>query len=561
MSHAERRKIITAEKYLLSRADNKRHNRPQGLFAGMSVLRAILLTAHVASGLSSGSRAAPAPAARPALGGGGSGGDGGVSSDDEALVQSLTAQALGERGTPEGLSALETLDWLSSRRLPYDFGVSEDGGGAGPGPGRFPRRGVVSRLRRVLPGDVAAGASDLVDDMERRGWLSTNPDSVDGLPSLHLNLVSGGEKVFDTASESPDRGGSDATFKGRTRQIYDLVRPYLEEDLLPRVRQIVGSPTVELSDVFLRRYGEGVQPDGKGGAATRQGISAHFDVTASTTSVVALDSVASEGKSGLYTVQSGDASNHAALRRYFPLDEGDAVVHTWDVLHGVQIDPGQRRTSLICWFEDHEGGTVEGDSTPGGNCPPSWLLNPGADDDVGAFVLGIAHESLAGDAASGTAADLYARAAARGNQFALTRLASLCDEGGLTAEQLAVSAKVAEKLGSSVGESPDTDLLARELWRHGAMRGNPLAQITLGDECMHLSMECYQRNDLERSSDLRLTAATLFGLAAQQGDGDASAALSRVLEMEASFHETQEEFLNSPVLLTVKASMVSNQIT
>ena len=77
---------------------------------------------------------------------------------------------------------------------------------------------------------------------------------------------------------------------------------------------------------------------------------------------------------------------------------------------------------------------------------------------------------------------------------------------------------------------------------------------------MHLSMECYQRNDLERSSDLRLTAATLFGLAAQQGDGDASAALSRVLEMEASFHETQEEFLNSPVLLTVKASMVSNEI-
>ena len=194
VSHAERRKIITAEKYLLSSADNKRHNRPQGLFAGMSVLRAILLTAHVASGLSSGSRAAPAPAARPALGGGGSGGDGGDSSDDEALVQSLTAQALGERGTPEGLSALETLDWLSSRRLPYDFGVSEDGGGAGPGPGRFPRRGVVSRLRRVLPGDVAAGASDLVDDMERRGWLSTNPDSVDGLPSLHLNLVSGGRR-------------------------------------------------------------------------------------------------------------------------------------------------------------------------------------------------------------------------------------------------------------------------------------------------------------------------------------------------------------------------------
>ena len=352
------------------------------------------------------------------------------------VVRAYSELAISERGAELGLSALEILGLLSSRRIPYKF--SED-----PSATSSSTRNVVAVQRGLLPKEVTANVLDIMADIEAKGWLSTNLDSVDKLPSLHLNLVSGGEPIF----RINDDDSSATTFEGSVNEIWLLVKPHLENELLRNVREIMGSPTVALTDVFIRRYGEDVQPDYE--AATRFGISAHFDVTASTTSVIALDDVAAEGKCGLYTTDSSAASNHAALRRYFPLTAGDAVVHTWDILHGVEIDPGQSRTSLIVWFEDRgqEIKNAEKDaSAPYTPVCPLWLANLSKNDDIGMFVLATATSSSSDDSLIEKGADdtngdnhphnLYILSAALGNAFALTSVGSLCIEGKLSPEHL-----------------------------------------------------------------------------------------------------------------------------
>ena len=138
----------------------------------------------------------------------------------------------------------------------------------------------------------------LVAEARARRWLSTNPDSVDGLPSLHLNLVSGGEEAAAVA-----------TLGGCVADMVDALRPHLYDDLLPAVRALTGRPGAEIADVFLRSYGAAAADDAgdedaaaEDAPASRLGLSAHYDVTACATCVIALDATAAAGRSGLYVV-------------------------------------------------------------------------------------------------------------------------------------------------------------------------------------------------------------------------------------------------------------------
>ena len=204
--------------------------------------------------------------------------------------------------------------------------------------------------------------------------------------------------------------------------------------------------------------------------------------------MIALDSTASTGRSGLYVVprrrstsppggvggavdgdgigpsRSSSAASaasvgHAALRQFFALGGGDGVAHSHDVLHGVDLDPdlGNERTSLIVWFTDSDdGGGRDGDDDDEGEdggsggastgTPSSWLVDP--DDDVGEFVLGLAIESSSsggggrganatttlpsGDHRAEAVADpysLYLSSARTGNVYAISAIAQMCSDG------------------------------------------------------------------------------------------------------------------------------------
>jgi hypothetical protein len=95
---------------------------------------------------------------------------------------------------------------------------------------------------------------------------------------------------------------------------------------------------------------------------------------------------------------------------------------------------------------------------------------------------------------------------------------------------------------------PSTEL-AKRFWFEGAVRGNPLAQMSLADEIMFEASKSGE-------ADARLLAAVLFGLAAQQGNEQAIDSLKRVLEFDGacSAHETRDDFLNSPVVQVAQAA-------
>ena len=102
----------------------------------------------------------------------------------------------------------------------------------------------------------------------------------------------------------------------------------------------------------------------------------------------ALDNTAFTGKNGLYTIHKSSelgVSNHVALHEIFPLERGDGVVHTFDVLHGVDVDPNlnQSRILLIVWFSSSStdlGEKVSLDEMiqgqKHGSHHPYWLWNP-----------------------------------------------------------------------------------------------------------------------------------------------------------------------------------------
>lgn len=94
----------------------------------------------------------------------------------------------------------------------------------------------------------------------------------------------------------------------------------------------------------------------------------------------------------------------------------------------------------------------------------------------------------------------------------------------------------------------DHQRLARRFWLEDALRGNALAQIALDDAAMELAVA-------SGNAELRVVAATLFGLAAQQGMETATDSLSLVIDYEASTCQSQEEFMTSPVLRVANAAI------
>ena len=471
------------------------------------------------------------------------------SREDDPLdsIRYLTEVAVDFCGEEKGLEALRALATLSKLRLPYDFESQHLQDGS-----------VVSPFRQLLSPNTTTAFLEQVKQMEASGWLSTNPDSVDGLPSLHLNLVSQEQPLvsIDLPPEELD------DFQRGIQKLLKIIQPAIYNNLLPEVNKLLNSTSARISDVFLRRYGQDICSN-----MTRTGISAHYDVYSRVTAVIAMDDVAAEGKNGLYTthlsrretkISSGKTSNHAALRRFFPLNRGDGVVHSWDVLHGVDVEPGVDRTSLIVWF-------VEGDSnsviSPWLMCHPEIKTN-----DVAQFVLGSALSSLDESGLDPKTLNmvgeensehrLYLQSAAHGNTFALTRMGSLMEEDCLNQELINESVHVLEELRpfSKLPEpikKLDTPVgIAARFWLEGAVRGNPLAQRALADELM---LEASTSGD----TDARVLAATLFALAAQQGIDEASESLSRVAEFDLAGRgiKTEEEFLASPVVRLAKAAL------
>lgn len=251
------------------------------------------------------------------------------------------------------------------------------------------------------------------------------------------------------------------------------------------------------------------------------------------------------------------------------------------------------------WFADYGEKTTNDLSHENDkNLPPPWLINPDEDDDIRNFVLASAIDSSPeamdhkesdqlDNALNSNNPDLCYKSASRGNSFGLCRLGSLCDDGMVGAP---LSRKITQLLDDlnknsvkdfkrelnhlyTVENNQSEKILERGLWFEAAMRGNPLAQVSLADlfmeDCMTLpessktNMFC-NGQIMKKADDLMLMAALLFSMAAQQGDEAAVDALSRVMSMHQSqLHnvnkfltpeEQEERILESPIVRTILAA-------
>jgi len=457
-------------------------------------------------------------------------------------IERYTNAAWYHRGTSQGDTALEILRHLGSLRTPYVFEPEKD-----HSPSMFEGtvdRSMVTLAEQVLPLSVVKGVNIHLEQIERDGLLEDELDSVDGVPSQHISLISRGKTVIEKGTEADS--------------ILSLVKPYVEDILLPRIRDFMNETDIRVSDVFLRTYGS--LEDTIADETARCDLAAHYDVFNFATAVIALDDTACDGTQGLYTMLQGvnaeNGSSHSALRRYFPLSTGDAVLHSWRVKHGVQVQPNQKSVSLVVWFTKEE---EESSFLPPS---PTWLAEGAKNgDDVAQFVLASAMESLIFYCDTDELSfnniqtwslqelhphDLLINSATQGNADALTRLGTLCCDGGIAddhgkkinemllrlrpasaygridSDPLELSDDLDDEDEIGYDESINWQILSRRLWFEAAMRGSVLAQTALGDEAFDPSSPCVGDEEL-------LMALTLYSLAAHQGDASAKAAVSNII--------------------------------
>ena len=507
-------------------------------------------------------------------------------------VPFLHQYAFRHRGTDIGHTALHLLRNLCQRRAPYDFDTNTQNNG----------RSIISLQKQILSEDIVENVMEQMCIIKTNQWLSTNPDSVDGLPSLHLNLISNGKPLFGLQSTGMDgrqQAVQEESFETCISKMTSILQPHLEETLLPTVRELTKSSTVQISDVFIRNYGnmsinnvDETEDDADAGAdadeeapKTRYTLSPHYDITAFATCVMALDSTAASGKSGLYTIPpTNGVTNNAALRLFFPLDKGDGVVHTFDILHGVDVDPrlNRERTSLIVWFTDYgRDEKIEGEDegTDNDDVNQPWLLNPS--NAVEEFVLGLA--SNFGEEEDGShlnlkrATDpliLNLSSASKGNIFAMTELGQMCDDGELSDTYYEQIWTFLEGYGpcnpflpplSSNDETNEVNPwsckdLVTALWYHASLiGGSRVAQVSLADEIMlQYMLEKDGLTSMEQEQML-LMASTLFTMALHQGY-DSMDSLRRLMDVNCErllglgVEIPSQEFIEDPVVKTLLLS-------
>jgi hypothetical protein len=398
----------------------------------------------------------------------------------------------------------------------------------------------------VLPPSDVESVMDIINEIKSKGLLSMNPDSVDGLPSLHLNLISDGKPLFNPEDVTAN-ANQDPSFAQCILQLTEILQPHLYNNLLPSVRHLLNSSTLNISDVFVRNYGHLDETGENCEQPTRYTLSPHYDITAYATCVVTLDSTASTGRNGLYTIprSSNGSTNNAALRQFFPLDKGDGVVHTFDVLHGVDVDPDLKRsrTSLIVWF---------------GNSDDTWLERT---DDISQFVSGLVMEE---DDVSMKALEMYLSSVEQGNVFAMTALAQLCAEEkvpDLLFDRIRSAIPPNSFLPKEEASVSCKDL-ANALWYHAAIAGgNPVAQNGLANSLMSAYASAESELSAEEEKHVLLMASVLFTMAYNNHNQDSLDALERLMGVECRrLHDLgveipSEEFFSSPVVKVLRLTL------
>ena len=222
-------------------------------------------------------------------------------------------------------------------------------------------------------------------------------------------------------------------------QLHALLLPALDERIMPYARERTGESRVVVADALIRAYRE---------EDKRQALAPHFDASSFATIIIPLNPGQYEG--GLFVQEGADASSRLDVDGSF--DKGDALIHSFDVMHGVEVTAGSR-FSLVLWLSDCRA-SLEA-------CAAPWVRQAADNGNAYAEFL---FSDFSKSGRYGVAQDLdlaveyVSRAARQGHALAQHRLGTM------------------HRIGNGVEQSHERCL---ELWRSAAEAGLASAQADL----------------------------------------------------------------------------------
>lgn len=319
----------------------------------------------------------------------------------------------------------------------------------------FPKPGSEDRFRSLYLLKGLASEAEVAGILHVAQTLlefNVDNDSVDQRPTYERYVVQVGQYV--------------------QKDLEPLLRPIIEDRILPFVREKYSVPDAVVCTALVRRY----LPD------ERRVHPTHLDGHALCTAVLGLN--AGEFRGGLYAQPEPETCR----RQFVDIGRGDLAVHQYDLPHGVRVFEG-RRYSLIFWVKDCIASCVT-NATP-------WYeaaAKAGDADAMTAFAQklsrGMNQDGVGSDVEQ--AAVWYKRAAELGQVEAQTNLGSFFETGR----------------GGLEANGPE----ALRWWRKGADAGDSGAQRMLA--LAYSSGSCgVPRNDAE--------ALRWMNRAAEQEDMDA----------------------------------------
>eukprot|EP00985_Skeletonema_marinoi_P028976 scaffold26440_cov161-Skeletonema_marinoi.AAC.1 len=211
----------------------------------------------------------------------------------------------------------------------------------------------------VLPDDEAPpNSSSILPSLHNRRALYYHPSLLTKDESSSLQKAAEASGLFeefdsrcavvieDGMYQDQDKDTVSTGNAPSSSTIASLLRPILDTTIVPWAREICNAPSLAIADALIRSYDP---------AEERQDLATHYDNTAYATVVVALNDP-TEYEGGLF-VQTGANVN---TRKSVPFSSpGDAVLHRFDVQHGVNVRSGKKkRFSLVIWFGEDEDSVV-----------------------------------------------------------------------------------------------------------------------------------------------------------------------------------------------------------
>lgn len=398
-----------------------------------------------------------------------------------------------------------------------------------------PKMLTAAEVRRTL--EIARGHAD----------FDLGPDSVDDLPTFELCVC--------------DRG------KVLHQDLWDCLQRAVHERLEPWARTSYACPEALVCTAMLRRYlGD-----------ERRMHPPHFDGHAFATCVVGLNP--SDFQGGLYMQPTPRAP-----KQFVALGPGDAVMHQYDLRHGVDVIDGERY-SLIFWLKDtmqsclhgltpwYDAAIARGDGDAAYNranflVASGKLVQARSLYRVAALVgqadaasnLGVMlHEGLGGPSATTDACHWWREAASLGKAAAACNLGNVLlaiargasDQRGMAEGiawlRAASRGQDAEAL-AHLSDLPDTDAwrpgpAARRRWAiRAARRGHPRGQFSLGERALQSWRDLVESPYYSNSKECALAwreAVSWLGQASKAGAVQAMLLLAQVhTEQRAPLHRS-----------------------